>query len=65
MKQQNVLIQSLIFSNFNYCPFAWHFSTSKSLQNIENIQKRALRYLIDYYDSTQEELLVISNNHFI
>ena len=67
---KNVLIQSFIFSNFNYCPLVWHFSSSKSLQKIENIQKRALRFLLDDNDSTYEELLVKSrrlklNNNFM
>ena len=61
---KNVLIQSFIFSNFNYCPLVWHFSSSKSLLKIENIQKRALRFLLDDNDSTYEELLVKSNNNF-
>ena len=62
---KNVLIQSFIFSNFNYCPLVWHFSSSKSLQKMENIQKRALRFLLDDNDSTYEELLVKSNNNFM
>ena len=39
---RNILIQSFIFSNFNYYPLVWHFSSSKYLQKFENIQKMAL-----------------------
>ena len=64
-KAKNILIQSFIFSNFNYCPLVWHFSSSKSIQKIECIQKRALRFLLDDNDSSYEELLVNTNNHFV
>ena len=64
-KAKNILIQSFIFSNFNYCPLVWHFSSSKSIQIIECIQKRALRFLLDANDSSYEELLVNTNNHFV
>ena len=33
-KEKKVLFKSFIFSNFEYCPLVWYFSSSKSLQNI-------------------------------
>ena len=33
------------------------FSTAKSLNRIENVQKRPLRFLLDDYESTYEQLL--------
>ena len=39
---KRILIQSFINSNFNYHPLVWHFASSKSLQKVENMQKRAL-----------------------
>ena len=43
--EREVWVQSFAFSNFNYCPLVWYFSSSKSLQKIERIQERALRFL--------------------
>ena len=45
LAEREVLVQSFVYSNFNYCPLVWYFSSSKSLQKIEKIQERALRFL--------------------
>ena len=42
-KEKEVLLIGFVYSNFNYCPLAWHFWSSKSLHKIENMQERALR----------------------
>ena len=54
---KEALINSYFMSNFNYCPLVWMFSSAKSLNRIENMQKRALRFLLDDYESTYEQLL--------
>ena len=59
MKEQNWGSWRMTVLKENYFP------SSKSLQKIENIQKRALRFLLDDNDSTYEELLVKSNNNFM
>ena len=46
-----------VFSNFNYCSLGWNFSSAQSLNKIENLQKRAVRFLLDDYGSTYEDLL--------
>lgn len=38
-------ITSFISSNFCYCPLVWHFSSAKSQDKIERIQKRSLKFL--------------------
>ena len=43
-KEKEILLNSFIYSNFNYCPLVWHFCLSKSLNKIEKIQERSLRY---------------------
>ena len=43
-KEKEVLLNSFVYSNFNYCPFVWHFCSSKSLYKIEKIQEGALNY---------------------
>ena len=54
---KRVLLDSFIFSNFNYCPLVWHFSSSKSINKVESIQKRALRFLQPNPRRTYNELL--------
>ena len=55
---ERVLINSYIISNFNYCPLLWIFSTAKSLNKIESLQKRVLRFLwYDDYSVSYEGLL--------
>ena len=43
--------------NFNYCFLVWNFCSAQSLNKIENLQKRALRFLQNDYDNTYEDLL--------
>ena len=54
---KKVLIESFIMSNFNYCPLVWMFCNSKLKRIQENIQKRALRFLLNDYESNYEQLL--------
>ena len=54
---KEALINSYFMSNFNYCPLVWIFSSAKSLIIIEDLQKRALRFLLDDYESIYEQLL--------
>ena len=44
---KEILINSDIISNFNYCPLVWMFSIAQSVNKIENLQKRALCFLYD------------------
>ena len=54
---KEVLINSYIISNFNYCPLVWMFSSTQSLNKIGNLQKRALRLLYDDFEASYEDLL--------
>ena len=45
-KEKEVLLNSFVYSSFNYCPPVWHFCSTKSLYKIEKIQERALRLLL-------------------
>ena len=56
-EEQKTLINSYFYSNFNYCPIVWMFSSAKSLNKVEYLQKRALHFLYEHYVSTYEELL--------
>ena len=56
-KTRKMLIQSFVFSNFNYCPLVWYFTTAKQLQKTEMIQERALRFITDDYERPYEMLM--------
>ena len=58
--EKEVLVQTFVYSNFNYCSLVWYFSSSKSLQNIERIQERALRFLYNDHKSSYDDLLIRS-----
>ena len=58
--EKEVLVQSFVYSNFNYCPLVWYFSSSKSVQKIERIQERALRFLYNDHKSSYKDLLLRS-----
>ena len=51
------IYKSFIMSNFNYCPLIWMFTSKTSLSKLENIQKRALRFVLDDYQSGYNDLL--------
>ena len=57
LKEKEVLVNSFIYSNFNYCPLVWMLSHKKSLDKIESLHKRALRFLLNDYVSSYEQLL--------
>ena len=64
-EEKKILVQSFVYSNFNYCPLVWHFSSAKSLQKVERIQERALRFLFNDNNSTYEELLTKSGKNYM
>ena len=57
LKEKEVLVNSFIHSNFNYCLLVWMLSHKKSLDKIESLHKRALRFLLNDYVSSFEQLL--------
>ena len=65
LEERKTLVESFIYSNFNYCPLVWHFSPAKSVQKVEKIQERALRFLYKDNDSSYEVLLRRAGNKFM
>ena len=51
------IYDSFIISNFNYCPVVYMFTSKSSLNKLENIQKRALRFVCNDFVSNYSELL--------
>ena len=56
-KEKEVLLNSFVLSNINYCPLVWHYCSSKSLKKIEKIQELSLRMLYSDYTSDYNQLL--------
>ena len=52
-----MLVNMLVMSNLNYCSPVWNFSSAPSLNKTKNLQKRALQFLLNDYDSTYEDRL--------
>ena len=61
LKAKQILVQSFVYANFNYCPLVWHLSSAKSLLTVEKINKRAMRFLQDIDNNPNSE----KNNNFI
>ena len=57
LKERLVLVNSFIYSNFDHCPLVWRFSHKKLLNKTETLHKRALRFLLNYYENSYEQLL--------
>ena len=54
------IYNSLIASNFNHCPIVWHFCSVASTNETEKIQKRAMRFIHNDFQSSSEVLLSLT-----
>ena len=50
-RAKEVLIKSYIISNSNYCILVWMFWSAQLVNKIENLQRRALRFLYDNFEA--------------
>ena len=57
LKERQVLAISFPYSIFNYYRLVWMFSHKKSLNKIESLQKQALRFFLNNYENSHEQLL--------
>ena len=46
-----------MYSDFNYYPLVWMLSHKKLLNKIQSLHNRALRFLLNHYVSSYEQLL--------
>ena len=60
--EKRKVLNSFFLSNFNYGPLVWILINAKSVHKIEAIQKRALRFMLNDYESFYEDLLKKSGN---
>ena len=62
-EERFVLVNTFVYSNFNDCPLVWMFS-SKRLNKIENLQKRAFRFVLNDYTSLMNYFRKIRQNNY-
>ena len=55
--KSKLLLNSVVMSNFSYCPLIWSFCSKVANNEINRTHKCALRALYRDYESTFEELL--------
>ena len=56
-KEKETIINTFVYTNFMYCPLAWHFCPKSSQNKIEKIQHRCLQLLTNDYDSDYKQFL--------
>ena len=54
--------KSFILSKFNYFPLDWNFCSKRETDKMEKIQNRALRMVLDDYESDYETSLQKGQN---
>ncbi len=52
LKKRQIIYNTFILPNFNYCPIIWHFCRKTCTKKIEAIQERALRFMFNDQTST-------------
>ena len=60
-EERKILIDSFVYSNFNYCPLVWNFTSAKAINKIECVQEGKLRFLFDDCERPYETLLMKAN----
>ena len=58
MPGRKAIYNSFIVSNFNYCPLVWYFTSRESINKMQKIQERALRFVLK--DSTSDYSILLS-----
>ena len=64
-QKKNLLFNSIIKSQFSYCPLVWMFYSRKSNSLVNNNHERALRIVFDDHSSSYSELLMAKKEHTI
>ena len=62
LASRKAIYTSFISSNFNYCPLVWFFTIRDSINKIQKLQERALRFVLK--DSTSDYETLLSKSDF-
>ena len=57
---RKAIYTSFIASNFNYCPLVWFFTSRDSINKIDKIHERALRFVLKDHVSCYKDILLNS-----
>ena len=60
--QERLILNSVVKSQFSYCPLVWMFCSRTSNNMINKVHERALRMLLNDHESDFEKLLHINND---
>ena len=60
--QKTTLINSFLFSQFNYCPLVWMFCSKEANNQKEKLHKRALQVIHDDFSSSYDDLRMKDNS---
>ena len=60
-KKGNVIYNTMIKSQFNYCPLVWMFCSRKSNNMVNKVQERALRLAYKDNENNFQTLLNVNN----
>ncbi len=61
IKEREIIHNTFILANFNYCSLVWYFFDKSSTRKIEKTQERALRFLLN--DKTSSYVLLLEKNN--
>ena len=62
---KKIVCNSFILSKFNYWPLVWHICNTKNRQKNEKIQERAVRIILNDYQSDYKALLEASGRELM
>ena len=62
MQKKSLLFNSIIKSQFSYCPLVWMFCSRRSNSLVNNVHERALRIVHDNHNSSYSECTIHQQN---
>ena len=65
MRKNKIISNSIIKSQFKYCPPVWRFWSRRSNSLGNNVHERGLRIIYDGHSSSYSELLMTKNERYI
>ena len=64
-RKKNLVFNSIIKSQFSYCPLVWMFCSRRSNSLVNNVNERALRIVLYDHNSSYSELLMTKKEQTI
>ena len=60
-KTRQMVVNTYVLSQFNYCPLIWHFCGTGETHKMEKVQERAMRFIVNDYTSEYTDILKKAN----